>query len=307
MTKAGFQRMKEDSRSGETLGQLLEHQDLSGYSIQKQGRIIRNRVIDALRVTGEAEHIGLADRIENCGRGRLCGSAYCSDCRKRAVTGLSDRISRHIESRYGSSKKKIREQLRYVTVLCELVDLDYGSVKTARKRAQKDLDALVRRFKGTWIQGTYELELMDMGLLDKSDAGVAQNKRAAKQRTLAALKGVDVKDSGSLGQQVIVHFHALVDLNGVDGDQFKEWVRRRWNADGRQTRIQLTDSSQSWREMVSKIASYGFKNRVQYNLTFETNDYLKGKWFKNEDLAELVMIYDGLRNKRNNGLLIGRG
>ena len=302
MTETAFQRTKEDALSGKALKDIraLIEQEMPGYSVQKQGRVITTRVLEALRSTSDWDDADLADKIESCGRGRLCGSVYCVDCRNRAASELNKRISRHVHGRFDDDADEARQHLRYVTVLCELTDFNLADVKQSIANARQDIKAMKRRFSNIWVQGSFEFELIDMKLLGKSGAVI-------KQDTLAAMMNMSVKDSQSLGQRVIVHFHALVDLNGTDGSEFRRWVRNRWHAHGKQTEVKCTNKGQTLTNMAKKISSYGFKNRVQYNLSFLTNGYKKGVWFKNEHLGMLVGIYDRIDGRGYKGWLIGRG
>jgi len=294
--------MKKDALSGKALKEhrALIEREMPGYSVQNQGRIIATRVVEALRAAGEVEDISLADKIENCGRGQLCGSVYCVDCRNRAAAELNKRISAHSDIRFGDDADEARNHLRYMTVLCELTDLDFQEVKQAVADARINIKAMKRRFADIWTQGSFEFELIDMKLLGKSGSTV-------KQETLAAMIDMSVKESFSLGQRVIVHFHTLVDLNGTDDVEFRGWVRSRWNKHHRQTNVQRTRSNQSLENMAKKISSYGFKNRVQYNLTFDTDGYKRGVWFKNNRLGALSSIYDRIGGRGYKGLLIGLG
>lgn len=309
MTTTAFQKMKDRSLSGNAMKDLLVtiERDFPGYNTQEQGRIITTRVIDALRSTGEIKDLSLADKIENCGRGKLCSSVYCEDCRKRAANGLNKRISDHTQDRFGDDADEARYRLRYMTVLCELTAFNVADVKQAVAHARKDFKAMKRKFPDIWMQGSFEFELIDMKLLDKSDAGVDQNKRAIKQQTLSAMMDMSIKDNRSLGQRVIVHFHVLLDLNETDEEEFKNWVSSRWNCHRNQTEVKRLQKGQSLEEMTKKVSSYGFKNRIQYNLSFATKGYKKGVWFSNENLGTLAGIYDRIGNRGYKSLLIGIG
>jgi hypothetical protein len=309
MTTTAFQQIKKDALSGKALKEqrAIIEREMPGYSVQKQGRIIKSRLFDALRAAGEIEGISLADKIESCGRGQLCGSVYCVECRGRAAAELNKRISAHNEIKFGDDADEARNHLRYMTVLCEITAFNVVDVKQAVADARKDIKAMKRRFGDIWVQGSFEFELIDMRLLDKSDAGVNQNSRSLKQQTLAAMMNMSIKESRSLGQRVIVHFHTLVDLNGTDEVEFNKWVRNRWNSHSNQTEVKRTNKGQTLKNMAKKISDYGFKNRVQYNLSFETNGYKRGIWFNNNHLGTLAGIYDRMDGRGYKGLLIGHG
>jgi hypothetical protein len=289
-----FEKMKKKYKSGEAFNAVR------GANIQIAGREIRKRVITALYKEGDIEGLILADRIKQCGRGALCGSVYCMDCRGRAAKGLKDRLSDRILLRFGNDEASARDELRYVTVLCELTEFNLDSVKSAVTRARTDLKAMKRRFPDIWIQGSFEFELIDMKLLGQSGAMI-------KLETLAAMMDLDVSKSKSLGHRVIVHFHVLVDLNSVRDEAFKKWVRDRWSKHNRQTDVKRIRKNQKLSDMIAKVSDYGFKNRSQYNLSFETLDFKKGKWFKDADLGRLAAIYDGIGKRGYSSLLISLG
>ncbi len=100
----------------------------------------------------------------------------------------------------------------------------------------------------------------------------------------------------------------MVDLNGVDDQAFRKWMRNRHNTHHtNQVDVRRRRSNQSLENMIKKLSGYGFKNRAQYNLSFDTDGYKKGNWFTDEDLATLAFIYDGVGNKGYKHLLIGCG
>jgi hypothetical protein len=283
--------MKNSSETGSDLIKFTEH------DIQLKGLEICKRLLIALNETAEEDGLAFAYKVKNCGLGRLCSSVYCTKCRTRAVRQFDKRISKHIKSRFGNDEDKAHEQIRYATVLCDLVDLNKVEVKRAVANARKDLKALRRKFPEIWMQGTFEFELMDMKYLVESGA-------STKKGTLAAMKDTEIQKCRSLGQQVLVHFHVLMDLNEVCEKEFKKWVQNRWSCHPRQTRIQRRISGQSLKDMSDNISKYGFKNRNQYNLSFESHGYLKGKWFKDEYLGKLAMVYDCVGKRGYSSLLI---
>lgn len=126
-----FERMKEQSRSGETLNELR------GANIQLSGREIATRTINALNSTGDVGEQALAAKMKNCGKGNLCSSVYCVRCRQRAAGELRARFDRHISKRFGGDELMASEQLRYVTVLCELTDFNLVDVIAAVEKARK--------------------------------------------------------------------------------------------------------------------------------------------------------------------------
>jgi len=107
MTADGFKKLKEQSRSGETLNELR------GHDVQLSGRGIAKRTINALNSTGDIGEQALAAKMKNCGKGNLCSSVYCVRCRQRAAGELRERFERHISKRFGGDEQMASEQLRY--------------------------------------------------------------------------------------------------------------------------------------------------------------------------------------------------
>jgi hypothetical protein len=296
-----FDDLKRRSQSGELLNTQLD------ADVQIANRKIQKRVIKALETMGDddgLDALSLAYRIKGCSKGQFCGSVYCIDCRWRAARALNERLQVHIESRFGNDKVEAQETLRYVTVLCELTDFDFDAVAQSVKQARKHRNAVKRHFKNKgidlWGQGSFEFELMDMKLLMGSKIEGSDVKR----NTLSAMKGMTIKECSALGHQVIVHFHMLVDLNGADEIDFKRYLAKRFGDVSRQIDVGVIHKDQELTEMMSKISSYGFKNRHRYNFEFETIGYLRGKYFDDECLGKLAGIYDAIDGRGYSGLLI---
>jgi hypothetical protein len=282
-----FQQMKKDSQSGKTFKRVY------GQMSQRKGTWAKTRIRRALVGLGNTK---LANSILNCRKGQLCGQVYCSSCRDKAAQSLKDRISKRIQQRFRNDPDKSREQLRHTTVLCGLVDFNLSSVKQSVSQARKDINAFKRRFKDVWFQGAFEFELID---LDKLLVWDGDNQ--VKKETLE-------KMTDKRGNLILVHFHGLMDLNGVDEKLVKEWVGQRWNKHHRQTHLQRIRKGQRLGEMTWKVSSYCFKNRVKDNMTFIARGFEEGEYFTNEELSNLIKIYDGVGGGKGvSGLLIGIG
>lgn len=287
---SSFKKLKKESQSGKT------HRETYGQMSGKTGTWTKTRVRNALVGLGNDQ---LASRISNCRKGQYCGQVYCQDCRNRASKCLQERVQDYIQFSYGPDEEGAREQLRHVTILCELVNFDTESVKQSVSRARKDINAFRRRFKDIWFQGAFEFELVHMDKLMVWDG-----KNQVKKETLGAMN----KGSGNSGDRILVHFHGLMDLNGTDYDVVKDWVRNRWNDHNRQTHMQRIYSNQSFDDMSWKVSSYCFKNRVRDNMTFIAKDFMKGGYFTNDQLSRLIKLYDDVGGQKGvSGILIGFG
>lgn len=247
---------------------------------------IQKRVNDALCCCRE---YGLAKKIRDCDVGKLCSSVYCQSCRDRAATSLYKRFRFHFDGELDGDVAIAQRRLRYLTVLCELTTVDIDAIKVAVVQARKGLNAYKRRYSSIWVMGAFEFELVDLKFAER-----------IKKKTLNELNETEAS------LQVLVHFHVLVDIKNYEESEMKIWLEKKWPG-SRRVAIQETIESQPIDEKLTKIASYGFKNRVRFNNSFKTDGYADGNLFTNRQLSDLVSIYDGVGNKGYSSLLIGIG
>jgi hypothetical protein len=62
---------------------------------------------------------------------------------------------------------------------------------------------------------------------------------------------------------------------------------------------------QSLEELAFKLGSYPFKDRVQFNMSFETQSYKTGRYFSDQELGRLVLLHHHLGTNGFKNLLIG--
>lgn len=269
--------------------------DDPNYEFQSPKTRHDNRAVRALR-TGfnDPEAHDLADRIEGCRKGQRCSSLWCRTCRGRSAYGLTSRIRDHVESRFGNDHDAARDNLLFVTPLFDLVSVcDLPRVKQTMKKARDDFLALKRVFPELWWQGAFEFELIDFKALMEWDGA---NK--GKRETLAALHDWDEKTNLNLcPTYVLVHAHFLIDLNGTKREDVTAWLSQRYNRAPCQVHWQGIQAGQSFEDLSRKIGSYPFKDRVQFNMSFQSQDYRHGKYFDNRELGNLVLLYDQIGGK----------
>lgn len=287
---SAFEKMKRDSKSGKTYKTI--YGQMSGTPWKKTEK----RVLHSLIGMGNRK---LADKISNCGKGQICGQVYCPKCRDRASKSLQKRVLDHIQKSYGSYEDSVREQLRHTTILCELVEFDTKSVKLSVSKARKDFNAFRRRFKNIWFQGAFEFELIEMNKLR-----VWGGKNKVKKETLGAMDRI----TGESNVRILVHIHGLMDLNGTNYKEVKDWCGKRWNDHPRQSFFQRVYSDQTLEDMSWKVSSYCFKSRFRDNMTFIARDFEKGDYFTNDQLSRLIKLYDYVGGQKGvSGILIGFG
>lgn len=262
----------------------------------------------------------LADRMQNCGRGAYCSSIYCKPCRDRYADALRVRLALRVKERHGNRHDRVHKAFRHLTVIFDVVDLrsqDFAAakeatrgqkaeiaglneVKRALEQARGETKAMRRRFPQLWMQGAFEIEVIDTGTL----YSMASDTR--KARLIRALTARRQKPDEAARTQIIVHCHCVVDVADLDADAFHEWVHARWSLP-HQARLSTTyhPDKQSLEAKLYKLARYCFKNRLEYNFSDETSGWENSERIPYGELADMVRIYDRLSGKGLNGWLLG--
>ena len=188
---------------------------------QPPGKNHKNRAVQALREVGE---YGLATLIDDCRRGKTCGSLYCPDCRHRFAKEAQIRMLDHIEGRIEKHGPDVEKELRYLTVLLDVVYP--GDVARSVREARNQLKAFNRAFPSVWMQGMFEFDFINMRLL------FGQQGKSRKRDVIKSMIQWNRYRSGLLtgnglglfpDDMVLVHFHCLVDLNGCSDTDVRDW------------------------------------------------------------------------------------
>ena len=282
------------------------------------GKYTKVAVQQSLRASGDTH---LADRMKNCRRGAHCQSIYCRSCRDRYADELRKRLEARAKERHNNRHDRVHKSFRHLTVIFDVVDLRSRSwnatrqiashghkaeitglsgVRDAMTRARSDTKEMRRRFPNLWMQGAFEIEAMDVAKLNS----IASTTR--KANLIRSLIGRRSNPEGAAQVQLIVHCHCVVDLADVDPMQFHDWIHRRWSLP-HQTRLSMTyhPDKQEMDSKLYKLASYCFKNRLEYNFSDETNGWEESERIPNGELADMVRIYDRLSGRGFNGWLLG--
>ncbi|MGH2478040.1 MAG: hypothetical protein ACRED7_12330 [Stellaceae bacterium] len=289
-----FQRLKAKSGKQEIARLLAES------PVQSEKHLERN-VNVALRSIGDHK---LANKIRDCGRGKVCSSLYCRKCRNRVAAAMEQRLWDYFRKALKGNAGRLQHRWRYLTVLCELTALDAKSVKRAAERARAVLKAFHRRYKDIWLRGAFEFELVDLDYMSVTE----DEEVSIKMQTLLAM--LDTDKSRFAGKKVLVHYHAVLDIGKYDEKPIRAWLALRYPKHNRLVRMQLTNRGQSVDEKLRKIASYGFKNRLRYNKSFVTSGYETGEYFVNKDAGKLISLYHKFIDAGAGGyksILIGLG
>ncbi len=266
--------------------------------------------IRVIRAARAVKHGALANKIEKCRKGCRCGSYWCPTCRHASAKGLETRL-RQCFARFDGDYESARKDLRWVTILHDVVPLHLFRIKESMKSGKQLLHTMKRAFPGIWAQGAWELELIDRNLLMKCEVGAG----SVKRETLTAM----IADKVEKAEQfvVLVHCHMIVDLNGHDPVTFRRWAARKkpWKKHRRQIDVRSIWELETQLSMVPegtaiwdaekaaldnlawKLSSYPFKDRVQFNKTFKTGDYEGGGFIPDMQLTRFVQIHDTLGKK----------
>ena len=86
-----------------------------------------------------------------------------------------------------------RDRLRWITVLHSVERAETAYIKEATKRARADYVQLNRKFKGSWAQGAFEYELVDM---EKVHSRITKNASGNRKKdTLEKLGGYEASSA----------------------------------------------------------------------------------------------------------------
>jgi hypothetical protein len=196
-----------------------------------------------------------------------------------------------------------RKRLLFITVLFDLVSLhDPKRVGSVISDGRKDLKALNRSFDNKlWLQGAFELELIDFKKMMEWDGG-----NNVKRDTISAMLGWTGEKLTLYTTLVLVHAHFLLDLNGAEASEVNYWLETRYNQPRQVYCKGAPQFGQTLDDLCWKLGSYPFKDRVQFNMTFESQDYRNGGYFSNSELSRLVLLHDKICRNGFKNLLIGR-
>ncbi len=300
--RASFERISQalleewyKARKSEFYSDLSEEYDL-----------VKDRVRAALLSIGCND---LADKIENCGRGKKCQSIWCEACRNNAAETYKNKVKKRIAAKYESDhgEKFVSGNLLHVTGHCEVCRFDIDSLGQAmerdriRWRKMRERDAS----QGIWGIATYEFELIDFEFMLRS------NEDKKNQESLAQMIR-QARTQGSLSQgdnQVLwVHWHGIF---GATKDQIEKMVGDLYHAEYDKVKdgetvsvkervkktaesglfVQNLRESNSLEDNIRRMTSYNFKNAVRYKHTFAGSDYKRGEEIDRQDLGRLVKLY----------------
>lgn len=279
-----FKKLKDQTESGKTLKETVWFSSEKDQ-LHKKGSKLADRITDSLAGSDIGAQIRNCAFITRDKIDSVCGSIFCAACREKRQNSMYAAFQKQRDEKYGDDEDKARENLRWMTVLHSVESVSFESptaeieschrisaaVSDMRERITKVGRTAQSRFyeKEIWMRGAIHLELLDIDLY--RFAGLAGG-LTKKEQTLQEFIGVD---GPSGGKAILVHFHALIDLAGIDDDHYKSLFSEYWNFTSRQTLSTRTwttvnGKDQSLDNGLLAMARYCF-NWSNANLRFNRN------------------------------------
>lgn len=265
-----------------------------------------------------------ANKLKNCKRGSYCGNIYCSGtCRGRHGDKLLTRFRGRIQGE-GLNEDQARDRFRWCTFLHAVVPADAASVSEAIRNARAFYNAMSAKFDGSWAQGAFELELVDLVKVNdmRSDNGNQERKRELVLKLSGRASGDlfadedytwEDADGNKRSDWVLVHTHFLMDAGNYEIDAIKGYLKQRFPLDRQaiMERIWAPDV-RSLDASLQKMASYPFKNKTCYNYKFGLYDEIDSEIgsaasFNANEMVTLFNLYKVMCGGNNKGHLVSWG
>jgi len=260
-----------------------------------------------------------ANKLKNCQRGSYCGLIYCSTCRGRHGDKLLTRFRGRIQGER-LDEDQVRDRFRWCTFLHAVVPADAASVIEAIRNARTFYNAMSTKFDGSWAQGAFECELVDLVKVSNQRSTDAGQER--KRELVLKLSGRmtddlfadedytwEDADGNKRSDWVLVHTHFLMDVGNHEIDAVKGYLKQRFRLD-RQAIMESIWSAdkRSLDASLQKMASYPFKNRSSYNYNFGRYDEIGPEArFNANEMVTLFNLYKVMCGGNNKGHLVSWG
>ncbi|TXN14112.1 hypothetical protein FV219_03880 [Methylobacterium sp. WL122] len=161
-------------------------------------------------------------------------------------------------------------------------------MKEALNRAKRALTSVRRSFPGLSIHGRFEIEAVDTWTVFETKS--CPRKTAVIRELNGGHTLTGTRD------MALVHFHALVFLNGHEPDHVRMKLSQKWSGSHMVQMVQL-HANKSIEQSLFKICSYMLKDRYQYNHKMDSESYTDGNYLSNESLSCVVRIPIFIGNK----------
>lgn len=271
MTDTFREKMERQSKK---VASYLEQQTARGWRFAERTRQT-TKIKEAIKGIDELSHMLCDDGS--------CGSVFCMTCRKRKQDSLHSQYEERL--RRFDNDEEARKDLRYVTILHSLVGVSFENI-IGETKTLEDVESSVGDFKAQlkgidrhfrkndlWARGTIHLELVNMDLFRFANLSGTVT---TKQKTL---KDLERHFGTNSDYYILVHSHILFDINGIDDNIFRRYIRKKWNITDRQvditklTRFYIDENritEHNVNDAIRNIANYGY-NGSNGKLTFATN------------------------------------
>lgn len=183
------------------------------------------------------------------------------------------KLDEQFRRRWGSfTKREMKDRLRFVTVLAELVPLDLEVTSEAVERMFSRLEIVFGGIRGIEVIGAAEIEIVDIEKM-RQMASVADEVR--KLDVIISMMPDEEKSlfKTSLSSYALVHFHGIMDI-GANGDEkvtkLKRDCARYWNANY-MVQVKGLYSTKTVKKNLTDIAAYltkGGNENLIYKIGF---------------------------------------
>lgn len=244
-----------------------------------------------MRLKDALDHVGNSDlwsRINDCKTGSRCSSLWCSTCRNNAAKAAEDKITSYTER-----MKCTNDSLIHLTAPVGLAQVDADSVGHLLK-----IDGLrwkkIRKKNSFWIEATYELELVNLQFLKRSNGSEVKKQQIQQMLEHSKLKS---------NEFLFIHWHGVSDLSTdevskVFENEYFVGERRLSKTAECGLYVQKLHTEKTLSENIRKIASYPFKGPYRYKHSFKGSDFSNGEYFTNYELGRLVTLYHQVQGRQ---------
>jgi hypothetical protein len=185
----------------------------------------------------------------------------------------AEKLEKQFYSRWeGLTKTQIKERLRFITVLAELVPLDLAKTSEALDQMFSRLKVVCGAVRVIEVIGAAEIEIVNIEKL-KAMASVADEAR--KLDVIVSMMPAEEKSLYKTGitSYALVHFHGIIDL-GQDGKPKQAAIEKnckRYWSDKYAVEIKSLYSTKSVKKNLTDIAAYltkGGNENLIYKIGF---------------------------------------
>lgn len=231
---------------------------LGGYAVpQKVSH--RRYVIDSLLGDwNDREAFGIGVKLLNCTSRTPCNSPYCPMCRHRQQQSFADDIT----VAFGTTDDS---RLRFLTVL---VSVHYDPAELTQ-------DRVIAAKKAFWNRITFKSKIDDrfnavrwIGAFEIDAKYGSEVVSTNQDRALTPLGFV----KGEGRPFYLLHWHAVIDLAGIDAEEFRAALTERHYPHPYQVKLLELRSDKAKAENLHDLATYMLKFRLQHSDNVRAQD-----------------------------------